>query len=310
MFRQLEDFRVTHSIVNRHVHDHCWEYIIAGAGAETVVLLPGGLGTAETSFQYITALESDYRVLSLTYPATVRCIADLVEGIAGLLCAEEVTRAHLIGGSYSGMLAQCFVRRYPAHVRKLILSHAGVPWPPRIRSFELYAKVLSGRAIGPMRAFARLANRAAFHTSTVEQLFWKSYFDRLFDTLPREAFSSLFQVMLDFDRNYDFAPHDLGEWLGEMLIVDADSDRYISTAERCALRALYPAAQTHRFSGRGHSGPLENAGEYIALYRAFLAAVPLTSSAPALLPLCPREAKVGDEVDIASHPPVAVTAVL
>jgi pimeloyl-ACP methyl ester carboxylesterase len=282
LFRQLEAFRVTHPITIRQVHDHCWQYIASGAGAETVVLLPGGLGTAETSFQYITAFESNYRVLSLSYPATARCVADLVDGIAGLLCAEGVTQAHLIGGSYSGMLAQCFVRRNPAHVRKLILSHSGVPWPPRIRSFELYAKVLSGRSIGAMRAFARLANRAAFHSSTAAQLFWKSYFDRLFNALPSAALSSLFQVMLDFDRNYIFAPNDLSEWAGEILIVDADGDRYISRAERCALRALYPAAQTHRFSGRGHSGPLENAEEYIALYRAFLGATPLLSSAPGL----------------------------
>jgi pimeloyl-ACP methyl ester carboxylesterase len=270
LFEEYERFRAGHRVTRRQVDGACWEYIASGQGPETIVMLPGALGDAETSFQYITAFEPHYRVLALTYPPSLSRVVDVTGGIAGLMDAEGIERAHLIGGSFSGMLAQCFVREYPARLTRLILSHTGVPSRARLRSSELYLRVILARSLGAVRLFARLANHAAFLDGTTEHLFWRAYFDRTIASISRAELAMRVRLVVDFDQNYRFAVEDLREWCGQMLIVDSESDRYIAPAERLALRSLYPHARVCSLEGTGHSGTLESAERYIRLYGEFL----------------------------------------
>ncbi|MFN8477908.1 MAG: hypothetical protein U0074_08855 [Kouleothrix sp.] len=61
-----------------------------------------------------------YRVLALSYLAALATAAALADGIATLLQCEGITHAHVLGGSYSGAIAQVLVRRHPTLVASLI----------------------------------------------------------------------------------------------------------------------------------------------------------------------------------------------
>ena len=64
----LDRFRAVCPTKNRVIDGHEWAYIQRGSGAQTVLILPGGLAVAETAFRYIQCLEARYRLLAPTYP--------------------------------------------------------------------------------------------------------------------------------------------------------------------------------------------------------------------------------------------------
>ncbi len=140
----LDRFRATHAVQHRLIDGHDWEYICCGDGAEAVLVLPGGLAVAETAFRYIQRFEPRYRVLAPTYPDTVATMAQLVDGLANLVRAEGIARVYLIGGSYSGLVAQCLLRHAPELVAKLVLSDTGVPRHSRARLYAAtYLPIIS-----------------------------------------------------------------------------------------------------------------------------------------------------------------------
>jgi len=115
-----------------HIHKYVmiagvdWEYISCGRGAEALVLLPGGARFGETWFRLIMALENEYRIISPTYPPATK-MAELVDGIAHILESEDIEQAHLLRTSFGGWLAQCFIRKCPEKVDRLILSNTSGP---------------------------------------------------------------------------------------------------------------------------------------------------------------------------------------
>jgi pimeloyl-ACP methyl ester carboxylesterase len=271
---QYERFRRGHACTYLDRGPVRWEYIVSGQGEQTLLILPGALGTAETSFEYILAFEPAYRVVSVSYPSAITSVAPLVRGLLDILDAESVARAHVIGGSYSGFIAQSLVRQHPGRVRSLILSDAGIPQPERIAKTKALLLAASVRPWSAMRAMLRLANRLALRDGTPQHRFWRSYFDAVLDSISPEEVIARLTVTIDFDRGQAFSPSDLDGWDGAVMIVDADGDRLFNAAERAAVRDLYPAARHHTFRDGGHSGTLDNAQEYIALYRDFLERLP------------------------------------
>jgi pimeloyl-ACP methyl ester carboxylesterase len=109
---QLLVFRSLHPVKRLTVHATEWEYLAGGQSEETLVLLTGGLNCSEVWFQIMTEFEKTCRVLAIRYPC-VATVAELVEGVAAILDAEYAHQAHILGESLGGMVAQCFVRRYP-----------------------------------------------------------------------------------------------------------------------------------------------------------------------------------------------------
>jgi len=103
------------------ISENEWDYLAGDQGEETLVLLTGGLNSSEVWFQIMTGFEKTHRVLSIRYPS-VATVAELVEGVAAILNAEHIQRAHILGESLGGMVAQCLVRRYPGRVDTLILA--------------------------------------------------------------------------------------------------------------------------------------------------------------------------------------------
>jgi pimeloyl-ACP methyl ester carboxylesterase len=117
-------FRATHPLKRLTVEDATWAYIAAGQGAHALLILGGAMSTAETSFRHIERYEGQYRIVSPSYPPLGR-LAPAPDGLAGILDAEGIARAHVFGHSLGAGIAHAFIRRYPERVEKLVLSGFG-----------------------------------------------------------------------------------------------------------------------------------------------------------------------------------------
>lgn len=262
--RCLDRVRATFPARSIQASGHRWELIDTRVGRSTVVVLPGGLARADAAFRWIDRLCARYRVITLAYPHTITTIDELIASFRALCDELRIEIGLLSGGSYSGLIAQCLARSAPDRVGALVLSDTGVPLPARARRQKLLLPLLSALPIGAVRAAFRRGVRSFVRPMEREQRhFWQTYFDANIAAMPRAAYLSLLHVWLDIDRSCRFRPNDLAAWRGRTLIIEAERDRTFGAAERAALRALYPAAATHVFTGYTHSASLELIDRYI-----------------------------------------------
>jgi pimeloyl-ACP methyl ester carboxylesterase len=267
----LDRFRAVCATQRRIIEGHDWEFIQRGDGAQAVLILPGGLAVAETAFRYIQRLEARYRVIAPTYPETVACMADLADGLAKLIQSQRIARVHVVGGSYSGLVAQCFVRHSPALVETLALADTGVPRRWRAAQFAAYQPMLAHLPLPIVRGLSRMGMCLFVRKLPAQRAFWQRYFRQRIANMTRAAFVSHLAAWRDFDRSYQFTAHDLASWHGRMLIVEAERDGLFGRRERMALQKLYPAAQIHTFANRSHGASLAHMDDYIAVIERFLA---------------------------------------
>lgn len=267
----LERFRAVCATQHRIIDGHDWEYIQHGSGAPAVLILPGGLAVAETAFRYIQRLEARYRVLAPTYPETIMTMAQLVDGLAKLIQAEQIARINVVGGSYSGLVAQCFVRHSPDIVEKLVLSDTGVPRRSRAYQLALYQPLLAHMPLRVVRRLSRCGVALFLRKLPAQRAFWRQYFRQRIATMTRAAFVSHLVIWQDFDRSYRFTAQDFASWHGRMLIIEAERDSLFRRPERMALQKLYPVARISSFESSSHGASLACMDDYIALIERFLA---------------------------------------
>jgi pimeloyl-ACP methyl ester carboxylesterase len=67
-----------------------------------------------------------------------------------------------------------------------------------------------------------------------------------------------------------WSPSDLAVWPGRVLLLEGEDDPLFPPAARARLRALYPAAQVHRFAGTGHAAAVLKPEEYADVVTRFL----------------------------------------
>ena len=151
--RRLESYRRTHPYKEIQVEGRQWRYVVGGQGERTLLLLPGGTLVPDTYFILLEALEHDYHVIVPAY-AAVPTMTELVTGAAAILDAEGIERVDVMGSSFGGYVAQCFVRAHPDHVDRLILAVTGVRhFVSRATPLYLLAQVHEGAS----------CQRGAFH---------------------------------------------------------------------------------------------------------------------------------------------------
>jgi pimeloyl-ACP methyl ester carboxylesterase len=264
---QWRQFHATYAPRERCVGDVRWEYWAAGDGDETLVLLPGAPGRGETSFQYMSAFAGHYRVIAPSYPA-IGTASALGDGLVALLRAEGIERAHMVGGSYSGLVAQCVLRRYPALVDRLVLSDTGVPDARRARRARALMRCVRALPFGLVRGLLKAGTYAFVQPMGADRPFWRWYFHSLLDALRRDDLVSRLAVAIDIDAGCRWTP-----WHGDttILLLAAAGDRTFGADALAHLHTLYPQATEHVIEIRGHAGSLAAAPAYIAAIGAFLA---------------------------------------
>jgi pimeloyl-ACP methyl ester carboxylesterase len=268
----LDYFRAAHTVQRRLIDGHSWEYMCCGGGTEALLVLPGGLAVAETAFRYIRRFEPRYRVLAPTYPETITTMAQLVGGLARLVQAEQIAQVYVIGGSYSGLVAQCLVRHAPELIARLVLSDTGVPRRGRARLYGMtYQPLLRYLPLRVVRWLFCFGVAPVLLRLPAQRSFWWRYFRQRIATMSRAAYLSHLAAWRDFDRSYQFSPQDLARWSGQILIIEAERDGLFGRSERMELRRLYANAQVYTFERSSHGASLARMDEYISVIERFLA---------------------------------------
>lgn len=269
---RLLKFRADHPCKYVDIAGVQWEYIACGRGRETLLLLPGGLFIAEHVFGYIEMLEDAYRVIVPSYPP-IENIDGIVNGLAAIMDAEHVQSAFVLGQSYSGMVAQVFVQRFPARVRKLILTGAGPLSASRMPAIVL-SIISSLIAALPESAVKGLYQRmlsqmVVFPES--EDAFWKAYLKELFaQRLTKAHIVSSFRQTEGAIKKYALDKPGTRPWRGEVLILDGEKDTLGTEGIRTALAKFYPNSQVQVMPGIGHTLGKTELVKYTEAVKGFL----------------------------------------
>jgi pimeloyl-ACP methyl ester carboxylesterase len=144
MREKLMRFRQEHPLTSRKIDGITWNYIHAGhPSGQPLLLLPGGLSTAESAWRMISGLDHQkYKIVCPSYPAQISTMTGLEEGIAKILALEGIQTTYLVGGAYGSMLAQVFVHNYADLVTRLVLTHAYPPLASRVKSVDPTLRLL------------------------------------------------------------------------------------------------------------------------------------------------------------------------
>jgi pimeloyl-ACP methyl ester carboxylesterase len=247
-----------------------WQWVDTCVGRETLLILPGMLGEAGTSFLFVQALAPHMRVISLCYPPAIDQVDTLGDSLADLLDELELLQVTLLGGSMSGFLAQAFLRRIPQRISGCILTHTGLPRPARVRNLRFVLGLIHLLPIGLTRWLMRLSLYGYFPRPTASQAFWRAHFREIIRHQTQQTLAGRLSLMDDFDSHFHFYPGDLSGWPGRLLLMEMQHDRTTTPAEQAALRALYPNAKLHVFADTGHYDSVERPGQQIDVIKAFL----------------------------------------
>jgi pimeloyl-ACP methyl ester carboxylesterase len=104
-------------------------YRVAGAGRPLVLVMGYRPSSLAWPAAFVEALASQFMVITMDNRGTGRsnkpvqgyAIANMARDVCGLLDELEIPRAHLLGYSMGGAIAQEFVRQFPKRVLSLIL---------------------------------------------------------------------------------------------------------------------------------------------------------------------------------------------
>lgn len=265
---QLAAVRAGYPFQHVTVAGHPWLYLDTGWGDEVLLLLPGAMGAADTSFQYILAFRERYRVISLDYPRAIVDLPLLIRGLDGALDALHVSHAHVVGGSYSGLVGQFLAAHYPERVASLLLSNTGAPDPAYAARWRLATNLSSPLSERLAHATMRATIRLFLPGDSPVQRFWRDYFAAAIPSLTKQAMVARLRLTAEMNAaGRDLSHH---PYRGPVLIVDAAEDALVPTRQRAALRALYPHAHCAALADKGHVGALDDAPAYIAVYTEFL----------------------------------------
>jgi pimeloyl-ACP methyl ester carboxylesterase len=272
---RLKEFRRAHPVKRLTFGGEQWEYIACGRGEQTLLLLPGALSVGESTFPIITAFENEYWIIAPSY-ALSSTMTGLCEGITCILEAEGVNQAHVLGGSYGGLVAQYFVRKFPDKVCSLVLSHTFLMNLKLAKPLKIASKLFPMLPQSLFVSLLRLRlNKMLLSTlrrlKHTEYEFWKAYLNEaIASDRFREVAIHQNKCLLELAREPQFTADDLNKWRGKILIIDSEDDPAIPAKDRDLLKKTYPQAQVHTFLDAGHASSILKPEEVFSVIKNFL----------------------------------------
>ena len=261
----LSAFRVSHPPSLLEVNGVEWEYITMGEGGETVLFLHGMTGAYDIWWHQLEALQTDYRVIAVTYPA-VNTIAELDAGVLSILEAEGVDKFNVVGTSLGGYFAQYLVANHPDRILRAVFSNT---FPPN----DLIAE--KNKSIGAALPFLPEwlvidVLRGSFASSVYpasgnDELTLAFLNEISYGRMSKAQVVGRFHCVVE-----KFEAPDLNTLQISVLIIEADNDPLVEFALREQLKVIYPTAEVQTFSGVGHFPYLNRASEYTKVLADFL----------------------------------------
>lgn len=262
----LQSFRAAHPPRTMDVDGVKWEYASFGQGAETILFLHGMTGAYDIWWQQMEALQADYRVISVTYPP-LDSLEELSTGVLGILDAEGVEAANVVGTSLGGYLTQYLVANHPDRVLSAVFSNT---FPPNDLIAEKNKTI--GTALPYLPEWLVID---VMRGSFAESVYPASGNDELTLAFLMEighGRMSKGQVLGRYRCVVDpFTAPDPSALGIPVMLIEADNDPLVELTLREQLKAAYPTAVVHTLSGVGHFPYLKLPDEYTGFLREFFA---------------------------------------
>ena len=269
---------------NAKVGDVNLEYYVEGAGSP--LLMIQGMGGQASSWgepfmerlrPHFTTVRFSNRGVGLSdNPGNVVTIPAMADDAAGLLSVLGIERAHVLGISIGGMIAQDFAIRHAARVQGLVLGCTGcgpahsVPAPP-----ETMAK------LGQMMGLPAEERVRAYWALTVTPEFLESGNDLLEEMIqmvraaPEELVRLQATMALQFGAITAHTSYDrLEEIKAPTLVIHGDTDALVPAANGEMIHEKIAGSQMHIIAGVGHCFFWEKPEESADVIVEFLSRVP------------------------------------
>ena len=267
---ELRAFRSRWPERSLHAGRHEWRYrlIAANKRGPVLLLLPGAEMVNDLGFEFAEAMrEAEWTVLYPSYPRVI-ALDELAAGVAAVLDAEKIADCAVLGGSFGGAVAQVVVRRFPGRVRSLILSNTGVPMRNLVAAQLAALSIFKITPWPGICALLRSSLTKLLNPPAQDREFWRAYFDELLTArLAKADFLANIGQQLEYHRRFRFAPGDLADWSGRVLIAESDTD---VIGPRRALRETYPQAEVCTYHDAGHAPMFSRPREYLDMVKRFL----------------------------------------
>ena len=242
-------------------HDTSIDYDVQGNGP--FLLLINGLGFGRWAwFKQVPSLSRHFRTITFDIRgehSLSRGVADLCAEVVALLDYLGVEKAHVLGTSLGGFVAQKLALERPDLVDRLVLVCTSYgAREPQPMSFQALGKMLGGGSLSPERAARRGLEGATSDYYRVEQ---PEEFDLILRWRLADS-SSLFdyyqQMMAGTRFDAAFAVRNI---TSPTLVIHGTEDRYVPVANAAALAEAIPDARLRIVDDAGHLVFIEQADE-------------------------------------------------
>jgi len=202
-------------------------------------------------------------------PPSTYALGDWAETLAKLLDAEHIPRAHIIGLSWGGLLAQEFYRKYASRVWALVLVDTYAGWTGSL-----------GEEVAKQRLTVCIRDSSLPKTELVAQYLPGMFSERV-PTVVREQLAAImsdthpvgFRLMATALANGD-TRNLLPAIHVPTLLIWGDADERAPISIGYQLETKIPSARLAVISGAGHVSNLEAPAVFNAILREFLSAHP------------------------------------
>ena len=232
-------------------------YEVYGNG-EPLVLIPGFAAGAWIWFKQVASLATKFKVVTFdprgigqssfdSEPLTMRSLAD---DTAALLRGLGVERAHILGVSFGGFVAQEFGLAYPEATRTLSLCCTSFGGPNHVSpSIDILTAVLSRNGFNTEERIRRIllpafsSDFVRSHPSEVDEVIKL----RLANPVVEEAFNAQLKAGIGFD-----AESRVDGIKAPTLVFSGDADRIVPVQNSRNLAERIPGARLRLVAGGGH----------------------------------------------------------
>ena len=253
-------------------------YDVHGNG-EPVILLHGFSDRKEHWRAQVGDLSNHFKVIRLDNRGAGKSDGEYsmevyASDVAGLIDNLEIGRAHIIGHSMGGMIAQNFAILYPKKVNKLILLNTLPGLKPPGEPLEDFVTIQRESSIKGQEAILNDPNNAFVDGAkpSYSRKFWK-----LMKENPKKKFHDIWSVedLIEEKINYGPTPIDLSnqthalsthntyerlhEIKNEVLIISAEKDKSCPTSMGEKMHELIPNSKFIITEGAAHQSILEKA---------------------------------------------------
>ncbi len=242
-----------------------WEYVSMGDGEQTILFLHGMTGAYDIWWHQLNALQADYRVIAVTYPA-VDSLAEMESGVLSILDAEGVDKFSVVGTSLGGYFAQYLVAHHPSRILRAVFSNT---FPPNDLIAEKNKTIGAALPFLPewlvMDVLRGSFSSSVYSASGNDELTLAFLNEISYGRMSKSQVVGRFHGVVE-----KFDAPDLSELDIPVLIIEADNDPLVELTLREQLKEIYPSAEVHTFSGGGHFLYLNHSEEYTELLLEFL----------------------------------------